>query len=151
MQLNIKTVLIGGIVFYAASWVIGFGTGALIHEGVLDAAYRATESFWRPELAQDPPDMAALMPRWIATGLIAAFILVGIYDNIRGALEGPGWLKGLKFGVVLSLIYATTAAGWSGVFSLPNSMWAWWAFDALLVYCFAATVLGWYVGKWGSD
>ena len=67
MRLNFKTILIGGIVFYAVSFVFGMISGQFIHEGVLDPLYRATSEFWRPELQQDPPDMAALMPRWRTT------------------------------------------------------------------------------------
>ena len=111
----------------------------------------ATTEYWRPELTQDPPDMAALMPRWIATGLITTFILVGIYDNIRDAFDGSGIVKGHKFGFVLSLIYGATAAGWSGVFNLPETIWAWWVAEGFFIYCLSGAVLGWYVGKFASD
>jgi len=40
--------------------------------------YEATAEFWRPELNQVPPDMGALMPLWITTGLIAAFLSAAV-------------------------------------------------------------------------
>ncbi len=151
MRLNFKTIIIGGLVFYAVQFIISMITGPLIHENILASLYRATAEFWRPELNQDPPDMAALMPRWIATGLLMSFVFVGIYDNIRAAFDGSGLVKGLKFGIVLSLIYAATAAGWSGVFNLPATIWVWWVVEGVLVYCIGGAALGRYVDKYASD
>ena len=50
--------------------------------------------------------MAALMPRWISVGLLTAFLHAGIYDNIRSAFSGSDMIKGLKFGLVIALVYA---------------------------------------------
>ena len=60
--MNVKLILVGGIVFYAAQMIVSFATGPLLHEGILDEVYKAYAQFWRPELIQEPPDMAALMP-----------------------------------------------------------------------------------------
>jgi hypothetical protein len=54
MKFNIKLILIGGIVYYVVQFIISMIAGPFIHEGVLDETYRATTSFWRPELVQDP-------------------------------------------------------------------------------------------------
>ena len=62
MRLNFKTIIVGGVVFYAVQWVLGMISGIVIHGGVLEPLYKATAEYWRPELMQDPPDMAALMP-----------------------------------------------------------------------------------------
>jgi hypothetical protein len=93
MKFNIKVIVAGGLAMYVAQWLISMVTGPLIHENVLKELYMANASFWRPELAQDPPDMAALLPRWIAIGLITSFILAGIFDNIRGGLAGSTLLR----------------------------------------------------------
>lgn len=147
MKFDIKVILLGGLAFYAAQWVPAMVSGPLIHEGVLTELYMATAGFWRPELAQQPPDTAALMPRWIATGLITTFILTGVFDNIRSALDGSGWVKGLKYGFILFLFSACISAGWSGVFNLPEMMWVWWNVEALVIYLFGGAVLGLVVGK----
>ena len=68
--MNWKLIFGGGIVYYAGAWLVAMISGPLIHEGVLDELYKLHAQFWRPELNQVPPDMAALMPRWIASGLI---------------------------------------------------------------------------------
>ena len=138
MRLNFKTIIVGGIVFYATAFVFGMISGALIHEGVLDPLYRATESFWRPELRQDPPDLATLMPRWISVGLFTTFVFVAA-------------VSGLKFGLLLGLIHAMFAAGWSGVFNLPDMFWFWWALEGLVLNGLAGMALGWSVGRFGSD
>jgi hypothetical protein len=57
--MNWKIVFIGGIVYYVALFIVSMGAGHFIHSpeaGVLAETYRATASFWRPELSMDPPD-----------------------------------------------------------------------------------------------
>ncbi|MBT8048264.1 MAG: hypothetical protein HKN57_10340 [Xanthomonadales bacterium] len=151
MRLNLKTILLGGLVFYVSMFILSMGLGPLIHEGVLDPLYIENAAFWRPELQQDPPDMAALMPRWIAVGLLTTFIFTAIYDNIRTAFSGSGVVRGLKFGFVMGLIYASIGAGWSGVFNLPNAIWFWWAVEGFIMYAVGGAALGWFVGRWGTD
>jgi hypothetical protein len=147
MKFNIKVILLGGLAMYAAQWIVSMVTGPVIHEGMLTDLYVANASFWRPELNQVPPDMAALMPRWIATGLIASFIMTGIFDNIRSALDGSSMIKGVKFGFILFLINLGMSAGWSGVFNLPEMIWVWWSVDAFVVYLVGGAALGLAVGK----
>jgi len=142
MRFSLKVIFMGGLAFYIAMWVVSMISGAAIHEGILTELYVANASFWRPELNQVPPDMAALMPRWIATGLITAFILTGIYDNIRAALNGSGLVKGIKYGFILFLFSACFSAGWSGVFNLPEMMWVWWNVEALVIYLVGGAALG---------
>ncbi|MBT8069751.1 MAG: hypothetical protein KJO80_04905 [Gammaproteobacteria bacterium] len=151
MKLDWKVIVGGGVLMYVTQFIVSLVTGGLIHEGVLDPLYQATTEFWRPELNQDPPDMAALMPHWIASGLLAALVQAGIYDNIRSALNGSGLLKGLKFGLILAMLYALTGLAYSGVFNLPPAIWGWWALDGLIVYSIGGLVLGWFAGKFGTD
>jgi hypothetical protein len=125
-------------------------TGVLLHEGILEPIYEAHPTFWRPELMREPTDMAALLPRWIVTGLAGAFILAGIYDNVRGAFSGSGWTRGVKYGAVVALIYAVTAAGWSGVFNLPDLLWFWWVLEGFFLYCLCGAVLGWFIARYGN-
>ena len=140
--MNWKLIIIGGIAYYAAAFVVSFATGPIIHDGVLLDAYIANPGFWRPELNQDPPDMAALMPLWITTGLVTSFIFAGIYGVFRSAVSGPAWQRGLKFGIAAWLLHASAMAGWSGIFNLPYEIWTWWAVEALLYAAVGSTVLG---------
>lgn len=147
MKFDPKVIFVGGILFYAGQFIVSFLTGPFIHEGVLVDPYMATGAFWRPELTQVPPDMAALMPRWITTGIIASLIAAGIYDNIRSAFNGSGVVKGLKFGIIMTLIYGSFMAGFSGVFNLPEIIWAWWLAEGFLIYLAGGAVLGWIAQK----
>ncbi len=140
--MNWKLIVVGGIVLYIVMFVVSMITGPLIHNGVLADTYRANESFWRPELNEDPPDMAALMPRWITTGVLTSLVLAAIYGWVRPAL-GKCWIAGLKFVVVVSLFGAVFIAGFSGVFNLPNNIWIWWAVEQPLYYLPGGAVLGW--------
>jgi hypothetical protein len=150
MKLDWKVIIGGGVLMYVAQFLISFGTGSFIHEGVLHPLYKATTEFWRPELNQDPPDMAALMPRWIATGLIIALLQAAFYDNIRSALDGSDLIRGLKYGLVLALFYAAFCASFSGVFNLPNAIWGWWSVEGFIIYPLGGLVLGWFAGKYGK-
>jgi hypothetical protein len=140
--MNWKIVLIGGVVFLVVTMTAGFGTGYVVHQNLLAAAYDATASFWRPELNQDPPDMAALMPMWVVNGLINSFIVAGIYALIRGSLAGSPAVRGLKYGVLLSLLNAGWMLGYWGVFNLPGKIWTWWALEATVLNLIAGLVLG---------
>ncbi|MDH3839472.1 MAG: hypothetical protein OET16_06475 [Chromatiales bacterium] len=149
--MNWKIVFIGGLACYVAQWIAGFVTGAVIHEGILDPVYIATPQFWRPELVQDPPDIMALLPRWISAGLIGSFLFAGIYSLLRHAFAGPGWLRGLKFGLMVAVIAASAMLGWSGVLALPDVIWAWWAFESFIYYPLGGAVLGWVAARLVPD
>ena len=143
--MNWKLILVGGVVYYAAHWLIAPISMPLIHDGVLADDYEATVMFWRPELITD--NLGALMPRWIVTGLIGAFIVACVYGWIRTAFAGAGWLRGLKFGVLLALLSTPMMMGYSSVFNLPDHMWAWWALESTATYLVAGAALGWVADK----
>jgi len=145
--MNWKLVVVGGLVFFIVTWIVGFVTGPLLHDGVLKPIYQAHAEFWRPELNEDPPDMAALMPRWIVSGLIGAFLTALVYGWVRAALRGPAWKKGLHYGVALWLLNLVWYLGWSGVFRLPDVLWMWWALEALLYFLLGGIALGWVAAK----
>jgi len=146
--MNAKLVVLGGFAFYVTSWLISFVTGPLIHEGVLAETYAATASFWRPELMQVPPDMAALMPRWIITGLIFAFVVAGLYGCFRSAIAGTGFVRGAKFGLLLSIFAAALMGTWTGIFNLPDRIWFWWIGETVVSFAICGGVLGWVADRW---
>lgn len=140
--MNAKIIFAGGLAMYVAQFVIAMATGPLIHEGVLVDAYMATAGFWRPELMADPPDMAALLPLWITTGIVGALVIAGIYGVVRSAYAGAGWLRGAKFGFTVWLVQLVSMAGWSGVFNLPYEIWGWWAAEGAAYMIVGGIVLG---------
>jgi hypothetical protein len=145
--MNWKLVLVGGVVLYIVLYALSFITVPLIHDGILKETYQATPAFWRPELMQEPPNTTALLPRWITTGLIGAFIVAGIYGQVRSTFTGPGWQRGLKFGFVVFLIVASVTWSFSGFFNLPDKLWTWWTVDSLLGYLIGGAVLGFVADK----
>jgi hypothetical protein len=145
--MNLKVILIGGLAYYAAQWAVGMVTGPLIHNGILVEAYQATAGFWRPELMKDPPDMAALLPLWITTGLIGAFLSAAIYMWVRPALSGAAWQRGLKFGVIALVFQLIATMGFQGVSNLPMQIWAWWCVEAVALLLVGGVALGWVAQK----
>ena len=142
-----KLILLGGLAFYAAMWIVSMASSPMVHEGLLKATYQAHAHLWRPELNKVPPDMAALLPRWILTGLLGSFIQVWIYGIMEPALAGPGWKKGLKFGGILCLFGATWALGYSGIFNAPDKVWTVWTLESAAYYLPAGALLGWLSGR----
>lgn len=147
--MNWKLIILGGLAMYVVMFLVSMVTGPVIHEGLLDPVYIENSQFWRPELNQDPPDMASLMPRWISIGLLTAFIFAAIYGAVGSAFSGPGWKQGLKYGAVLSIFSCCFAAGYSGLFALPDSLWVWWGAESFLYYLPGGAVLGWLGEKFG--
>jgi hypothetical protein len=146
--MNARLIVVGGIAFYIVTWLVSFVSGPLIHNGVLAETYRATACFWRPALMQEPPDMAALLPRWIATGLLLSFILAALYGWVRSAIAGRGWKRGAKFGFGVFLLVAGVMASYSGFFNLPDRVWVWWSVDSLIGYLLGGAALGWAADRW---
>lgn len=146
-----KCILIGAVVFFIVSNIIGMAvSGPLIHEGILDAAYQESESFWRPELRQDPPDMAALMPLWLLNGFIFSLVVAGFYCCVRACFAGPEWKRGMMFCITLAFFTAAMMLAWSGLFNLPAKIWVWWAVDGFIAFIPSGLAMGWAVGKWGG-
>jgi len=143
--MNWKITILGGLAFYLSAFTLNMLVfGPLIHDGVLAQIYDTTAGFWRPELNSNPPNVEALMPLWIATGLGLAFIYGGIYSILRPALSGckHGVTKGIKFGIILALLYIATLLSLSGVFNLPMTIWYWWMLEGAVSIIASAGVLG---------
>ena len=118
--MNWKLIIIGGLVFWLVTNILGLGvTGLIIHNVILDPVYRANESLWIEPLRQDPPDIPAVMPRWIVVSLISSLVVAGLYSCLRRAFEGPGWKCGMTWGFYLSILSFITLLGYSGVIALP--------------------------------
>jgi hypothetical protein len=147
MSLNWKLILGGGLAWFVATWLVSFATGPLIHDGVLKETYQATASFWRPELMEEPPNMAALLPRWITAGLIGSFLTALVYGWVRPALTGAGWMRGIKFGVIVFILFLVATLGWSGVFNLPDKVWGWWTLESIIYLLAGGAALGWAAEK----
>jgi hypothetical protein len=148
--MNWKIVFIGGIVYYVALFIVSMGAGHFIHSpeaGVLAETYRATASFWRPELSMDPPDMGAMLKMWIPSGVLGALLAAGVYSVIRSSLTGPAWQRGLKFGVIAVVFSIINMLGYRGVFNLPDDIWIWWTVGGVIANLLAGIVLGWVAQK----
>ena len=149
--MNWKAVVIGAIVLFLVTNILGmFGTGILIHQKILDPIYRANESFWLPELAQDPPDMAVLMPKWLLNSFLSSLVVAGIYACVHGSFSGGGAKKGMTWGLCLAFIAGSTYLAMSGIFNLPTKMWLWWAVDAFVLFIIGGAAMGWAAEKWGG-
>lgn len=134
--------VVGGLAFFVATFILGMASGAVIHTGILEAAYKANPTFWQPALAADPPDMAAIMPYWIVSGIVFSFVMAGIYGCTRQSFSGPAWRKGLAYGLTMAVFYGAVLGQLSGVFYLPATIWFWWGVEALVIWTLGGAVMG---------
>ena len=142
--MNWKLIIIGGLAFWLVTNILGFGvTGPIIHTSILDPIYRATESLWIEPLRQDPPDVAAVMPRWIVMSLISSLIVAGLYDRLGKAFEGPGWRRGMTWGIYLGIFSFITLLSYSGIIALPMTIVIWWGVDGLVLFLAGGAAMGW--------
>jgi len=149
--MNWKAVIVGAIVFWLVTNIVGFAvTGFVIHQKILDPIYRANESFWLPELAQDPPDMGAMMPKWLLNSFISSLIVAGIYVCVHGSFSGGGAKKGATWGLCLGFFAAATYLSMSGIFNLPMEIWIWWSVDALILFLIGGAAMGWTAERFGG-
>ena len=143
-----KLVVLGGLAFYVVTFAVSLATGPVIHQNLLKETYQQHSQLWRPELNEDPPNMGALMPRWITTGVIGSLILAFTFTLVRPAFSGPGWKRGLKGAFALFLLgVAWGPLGYAGVFNAPDKIWIWWSLESLVYYLPAGAVLGWLADK----
>ena len=149
--MNWKAVIVGAIVFWLVTNIVGmFVTGIVIHQKILDPIYRANEPFWLPALAQDPPDMAAVMPRWLLNSFVSSLVVAGIYVCVHGSFQGSGARKGAMWGLCLAFVAASTYNAMGGLFNLPTKMWLWWGLDAFILYLIGGAAMGWAAQKFGG-
>ena len=142
--MNWKLIVIGGLAFWLVTNILGLGvTGPIIHNSILDPMYRATEMLWIEPLRQDPPDLAAVMPRWIVVSLISSLVVAGLYSCLRKAFEGPGWKCGMTWGLYMGIFSFVTLLGYSGVIALPMTIVVWWGVDGLVLFVLGGAAMGW--------
>ena len=141
-----KLVVLGGLAWYVGTFLVGLATVPIIHQGIQVATYQSISDFFRPELVKEP-DPAALMPYWVATGLVSSFLLALLFSLVRPAIPGPGWKRGLLFGLFLTLGSIAIFLIYSGVLNLPPRVWFWWIVDDLIRYCVGGVAMGFVAGK----
>ena len=150
--MNWKLIVIGGLVFWLVTNILGLGvTGPIIHNSILDPMYRATEMLWIEPLRQDPPDLAAVMPRWIVVSLISSLVVAGLYSCLRKAFEGPGWKCGMTWGLYMGIFSFVTLLGYSGVIALPMTIVVWWGVDGLILFVLGGAAMGWAGERFAGD
>ncbi len=150
--MNWKLIVIGGLVFWLVTNILGLGvTGPIIHNSILDPMYRATEMLWIEPLRQDPPDLAAVMPRWIVVSLISSLVVAGLYSCLRKAFEGPGWKCGMTWGLYMGIFSFVTLLGYSGVIALPMTIVVWWGVDGLVLFVLGGAAMGWAGERFAGD
>ena len=74
---------------------------------------------------------------------VSSLVVAGIYSCVHTTFSGPGWRKGLTWGLCLGLLTFMTYMSFSGLFDLPMKMWVWWGVDALILFILGGAALGW--------
>jgi len=98
-----------------AVWAAYLALGFLIHGVMLDDLWLALQ---RDGIARAPANAHILMP--MSVGLALPGALAFAYAYAKGYEGGPGLQEGLRFGVLIGLIFVAFGLGWNYVmFPLP--------------------------------
>ena len=98
-----------------AAWLVYLGTGFLIHGVMLADLW---ETLQRDGVARMPAGAHVLMPISVVMALVGSFAFA--YTYAKGYEGGPGLQEGLRFGVLVGLLFVTFVLGWNYVmFPLP--------------------------------
>jgi hypothetical protein len=146
--MNWKLIIVGGLVFWLVTTLGTYVTDIGIHQKVLGTVYGEHSSFWLPELREDPPDMEALMPRWLATSALSSFVVAGIFSFVYGSFNGRGWRKGGSWGLCLATFSFATLLALSVIINLPMKIWIWWGIEGLLLLTTGGAAMGWVTERW---
>jgi len=90
--MNVKRFILASLAVFVVSQIVGF----IIHGLILDSAYQATASLWRPEAEMN--SMMWIM--WVG-GLIYSLFFTCIFTK---GYEGKGIGEGLRYGFLMGCL-----------------------------------------------
>ena len=95
--------------------------------------------------------MAAMMPQWLLTSFLSSLVVAGIYSLVRGSFGGPGWSRGMRWGLSLGIFSCMSYFAMLGVFHLPLQMRIWWSIEALILFLLGGAAMGWAGERFAGD
>ena len=135
-MMNIKSILLGALVFFLVSVALAFVL-AIPDEALFEEIYKALP-LWRGELESN----SSLFLAWIAQKMIFALGISLLFHWVSPSMKGPGWRRGILFGLcTCPLIWATYLGLWT-LFTLPASIWIWWGSYYLILVTISGAAMG---------
>ena len=129
-----KKILTGAVVVFIAMSVLDF----LVHGVILDAAYKATSTLWRP-------DMQSKMWIYSVISLIGAFFFSFIFSK---GYEGKGIAEGARYGLYIGIWMSIGMAyGTYAMIAIPYAMALQWFLYGIVEYVIYGIILSLVFGK----
>lgn len=129
-----KKVIIGAVAVFIAVSIMDY----LIHGLLLQSAYEATKSIWRP-------DMDSKMWIFSIVSLIGSFFFSFIFSM---GYEGKGIAEGARYGLYIGIWMSVGMAyGTYGMVSIPYSMALQWFLYGVVEYVVGGVILAMVFGK----
>jgi hypothetical protein len=129
-----KKFWIGFVVVFVLMEIMMF----LVHGVILDSAYQATQSVWRP-------DMKSLMWIYQVLAVIGAFFLTLVFSK---GYEGKGVMEGLRYGLYIGIWMSSGMAyGSYAMINIPYSLALQWFLYGVIGYIIYGIVLAMVFGK----
>jgi hypothetical protein len=101
------------------------------HTMVMKEMYRATAYLWRsPE---------TMLPWALNTGLVLTAIMAA-YIFLKG-YEGKGWREGLRFGIIMTLLFAGLGLITYATQPVPGDLIAMWVLGDAIMYIIGGIIL----------
>lgn len=123
-----KKVIIGAVAVFVAVSIMDY----LIHGLLLQSAYEATKSIWRP-------DMDSKMWIFSIVSLIGSFFFSFIFSK---GYEGKGIAEGARYGLYIGIWMSVGMAyGTYGMVSIPYSMALQWFLYGVVEYVVGGVIL----------
>jgi len=136
MMMNIKKILISGVII----WLVGAVFGWLTCGWLFNWVYQIPPNIWRP------PEVMFQTGNLILSnlfGLITAIIFVAVYEFIMNGLPGDGVKRGVIYGFIVWLVGAL-----AGMVTMPfymtiaTTVVIYWIINALVINLIKGAIVG---------
>jgi hypothetical protein len=101
------------------------------HSMVMQESYRATAYLWR-----SPETMVG----WALNGGIVLMAVMAAYIFLKG-YEGKGWREGLRFGIIMTLLFAGLGLITYATQPIPGDLVAMWILGDAILYIIGGLLL----------
>ena len=129
-----KKLMIGTVVIFVAMSLCDF----IVHGVILESAYKATTSLWRP-------DMQSKMWMYSVISLVGAFFFTFIFSK---GFEGKGIAEGARYGLYIGIWMSIGMAyGTYAMIAIPYAMALQWFLYGIVEYVLYGIILTFVFGK----
>ena len=134
--MNLKAFLLGSLAFFLVSLLLAFIL-AIPDEAFFEQIYDEV-SLWRGDFSGS----SKFLYGWVTQKMIFAMGFSLVFQWIFPSIQGPGWRRGIIFGLSTCLFVWATYLGLWSVLDLPGILWIWWGGYYLIISVIGGAAMG---------